>query len=76
MKVRYRKRRLVRRVSTSHELLAKAQQVLGGREEAEDWFYRAAIGLGSRRPVDVAATLEGAAIVRTLLNRMERNVYA
>ena len=75
MKLRHRKGRLIAQWSVYHELLAKAQRVLGARKEAEEWLGRPAIALNSRCPRDVTATPEGAAIVRTLLDRLEQNVY-
>lgn len=58
------------------EILAKAEQVLGTREEAEQWLSRPALGLDSRRPIDLMATAQGAELVKTLLEQMEYGVYA
>lgn len=58
------------------EILAKAEEVLGTREEAEQWLSRPAIGLDSRRPIDLMATPQGADLVKTLLEQMEHGVYA
>ncbi len=58
------------------EILAMAEDVLGSREEAEQWLVRQAIGLDARRPIDLMATPQGAELVKTLLTRMEYGVYA
>ncbi len=75
MKNRHRKHRLKTRNSVLHQLLAKAQQVIGTREDAIEWFSQPAIGLNSRRPVELAVTADGASTVRTRLERMEHGVY-
>lgn len=64
------------RVWSMAEILAKAEDVLGTREEAEQWLSRPAIGLDSRRPIDLMATPQGADIVKTLLEQMAHGVYA
>jgi putative toxin-antitoxin system antitoxin component (TIGR02293 family) len=64
------------RVWNLAEILARAQEVLGGREEAEQWLSRRAIGLDSRRPIDLMATQQGSDLVKTLLEQMEHGVYA
>lgn len=58
------------------EILAMAEDVLGSREEAEQWLTRPAIGLDARRPIDLMATPQGAELVKTLLTQMEFGVYA
>lgn len=64
------------RVWSMAEILAQAQEVLGTREEAEQWLSRPAIGLDSHRPIDLMATPQGADLVKTLLGQMEHGVYA
>lgn len=64
------------RVWNMAEILAKAEQVLGTREEAEQWLSRPALGLDSRRPIDLMASHQGAGLVKTLLEQMEYGVYA
>lgn len=64
------------RVWSMAAILAKAEEVLGTREEAELWLSRPAIGLDSRRPIDLMATPQGADLVKTLLEQMEHGVYA
>ncbi len=58
------------------EILAKAEEVLGTREEAEQWLSRPAMGLDSRRPIDLMASPQGADLVKTLLDQMDYGVYA
>lgn len=58
------------------EILAKAQEVLGTRAEAEQWLSQPAMGLDSRRPIELMATPQGADLVKTLLAQMEFGVYA
>lgn len=64
------------RVWSLAEVLTKATEVLGGKEEAEQWLAAPAIGLDSRRPIDLMATPQGAEMVRTLLDQMAYGVYA
>ena len=64
------------RVWSMAEILAKAQGVLGTREEAEEWLSRPAMALDSHRPIELMATPQGSELVRTLLERMEYGVYA
>ncbi|MEQ4616880.1 MAG: antitoxin Xre/MbcA/ParS toxin-binding domain-containing protein [Corticimicrobacter sp.] len=58
------------------DILAKAETVLGTREDAEQWLSHPAIGLDSHRPIELMSTPQGAALVRTLLEQMEQGVYA
>ena len=58
------------------EVLTKATEVLGGKEEAAPWLAAPAIGLDSRRPIDLMATPQGAEMVKTLLDQMAYGVYA
>lgn len=64
------------RVWSMAEILAKAEEVLGSREEAEQWLARPALGLDGRRPIDLMATPQGSDLVKTLLGQMEHGVYA
>lgn len=64
------------RVWNLAEVLTKAEEVLGTREAAEQWLARPAIGLNSRRPIDLMTTAQGAELVKTLLDQMEYGVYA
>ncbi len=58
------------------EILVSAEEVLGSREEAEEWLAKPALGLNSRRPIDLMSTPQGAELVKTLLTQMEYGVYA
>lgn len=64
------------RVWNLAEVLAKAEEVLGSREDAEHWLAAPAVGLNSRRPIDLMATPQGAELVKTLLDQMAHGVYA
>lgn len=64
------------RVWNLAEVLTKAEEVLGSREDAEQWMADPAIGLSSRRPIDLLATAHGAELVKTLLDQMAHGVYA
>lgn len=64
------------RVWNLAEVLAKADEVLGSREDAEHWLAAPAIGLDARRPIDLMDTPQGAELVKTLLDRMAHGVYA
>ena len=57
------------------EILAKATEVLGGQEAAEQWLDTPAIALNRHRPLDLLATPAGVAMVEDLLERMDHGVY-
>ena len=57
------------------EILAKATEVLGSQEDAEDWLKRPAMALDQRRPLDLLASPAGAQLVEDLLIRMKYGVY-
>jgi putative toxin-antitoxin system antitoxin component (TIGR02293 family) len=57
------------------EILAKATDVLGSREAAEQWLERPAIGLNQRRPIDLLATPAGVEMVESFLERLDYGVY-
>ncbi|TFV36163.1 type II RES/Xre toxin-antitoxin system antitoxin [Bradyrhizobium niftali] len=58
------------------EILAKATDVFGSQEEAEQWLERPAIGLDQRRPIDLLATPAGIGLVEQYLTRLAYGVYA
>ncbi|QOZ24148.1 antitoxin Xre/MbcA/ParS toxin-binding domain-containing protein [Bradyrhizobium sp. CCBAU 51753] len=58
------------------EILAKATDVFGSQEEAEQWLGRPAIGLDQRRPIDLLATPAGIELVEQYLTRLAYGVYA
>ncbi|UEM21565.1 DUF2384 domain-containing protein [Skermanella mucosa] len=57
------------------EILAKATEVFGSQEEAEQWLDRPATGLDQRRPIDLLATPAGVEMVQDFLHRLEYGVY-
>jgi putative toxin-antitoxin system antitoxin component (TIGR02293 family) len=57
------------------EILAKATDVFGTRQEAEQWLERPAIGLNQRRPIDLLATPAGVELVESFLDRLDYGVY-
>ena len=57
------------------EILAKATEVLGSQDEAEQWLERPAIGLDQRRPIDLLETPAGVELVEDFLGRLEYGVY-
>ncbi len=62
-------------VPVHDEILSRATMVLGSREAAKRWLQRPAIGLGNRRPIDLLAAPDQAALVDDLLTRIEYGVY-
>lgn len=56
-------------------LLAKATEVLGTREAAEEWFNRPAMALEYKRPAEMLTTIPGAEAVERLLWQLEYGVY-
>lgn len=63
------------RVWAMADVVSKAKEVLGSLEEAERWLTSPAIGLNSKRPIDLMGTMPGAEVVKNLLERMEYGVY-
>lgn len=57
------------------EILAKATEVLGSQEEAEDWLERPAMALNQQRPIDLLGTPAGSKLVEQLLGRIQYGVY-
>jgi putative toxin-antitoxin system antitoxin component (TIGR02293 family) len=58
------------------ETLAKATDVFGGKEQAEAWMSKAAMGLDGQRPIDLLQTIQGAEVVNDFLTRLEYGVYS
>jgi len=58
------------------ETLAKATEVFGSKEAAEQWMSRPAIGLDRQRPIDLLLTVQGAELVSDFLTRVEYGVYS
>jgi putative toxin-antitoxin system antitoxin component (TIGR02293 family) len=63
------------RAWTLAEILGRATDVFGSREEALDWLRRPALALDDRRPVDLLRTPAGAEAVSDHLTRLEYGVY-
>lgn len=58
------------------EILGRAIEILGSKEEAEAWMNKPAIGLEQRKPIDLLATAAGIEAVEDYLTRIEYGVYA
>ena len=58
------------------QILPQAAAVFGGREPAEAWMSRPAMGLDGQRPLDCLHTEEGAQVVRDFLVRLDYCVYS
>ena len=58
------------------EILGRAAEIFGSKEEAEAWMNQPAIGLDQRRPIDLMATAAGTEAVEDYLTRIEYGVYA
>ncbi len=57
------------------EVLRQAEEVFGGREAADKWLNKPALGLEGRRPIDLLSSPEGCELVYTFLVRIEYGVY-
>lgn len=57
------------------EVLAKAIEVFGSQDDAEEWLQKPALALDGRTPVELLETTAGAEMVETLLTRIDYGVY-
>lgn len=57
------------------EILARATEVFGSKEEAEKWLERPAIGLDRRRPIDLLGTPAGVELIENFLTQLDYGVY-
>jgi putative toxin-antitoxin system antitoxin component (TIGR02293 family) len=57
------------------KILAKATEIFGGQERAEQWLDSPAAALDRRKPIDLLTTHEGVGLVEALLTRLEYGVY-
>lgn len=57
-------------------ITSQAIDVLGSQEAAERWLSSPALGLDGRKPIDLLQSTEGTDLVKTLLTRMDYDVYA
>ncbi|SEJ43491.1 putative toxin-antitoxin system antitoxin component, TIGR02293 family [Azotobacter beijerinckii] len=58
------------------EVLSKAEEVLGDRQEAAKWMVTPAMGLEGRAPIDLLTTQVGFELVEDFLTRMQYGVYS
>jgi putative toxin-antitoxin system antitoxin component (TIGR02293 family) len=56
-------------------VIEQAIEVLRSQEAAEAWLERPAIALDRNRPMDLLETFEGTELVKTLLQRMDYEIY-
>lgn len=56
-------------------VLAKAEDVLGSRQRAEEWMLSPAMALENRRPIELLTTHVGAQLVDEVIERMRYGVY-
>lgn len=56
-------------------IAAKAVEVFGSKEDAEQWLRSPAMGLDGRRPIDLLESPEGKQLVEDFLSRLEFGVY-
>ncbi len=57
-------------------VVREATSVFGDGQAAIAWMTSPAMGLDQRRPIDLLATAQGAAIVEDFLNRTDKVVYS
>lgn len=57
-------------------ILARAENVLGNRDNAMEWLRSRPIALGGAMPLDLLETEEGAQKVEDLLGRIEHGVVS
>jgi putative toxin-antitoxin system antitoxin component (TIGR02293 family) len=58
------------------ETLAKASEVFGSQEKAEEWLNKPAMGLDGQRPIELLQTVQGTELVNDFLTRLEYGVYS
>ncbi|WP_207462074.1 antitoxin Xre/MbcA/ParS toxin-binding domain-containing protein [Azospirillum sp. SYSU D00513] len=56
-------------------MLARATELFGSQEEAEEWLDRPAMGLNKNRPLHLLATPAGVEMVKDFLTRLEYGAY-
>ena len=57
------------------EIMAKAEDVLGGHARAVEWMLKPAMSLENRKPIDLLSTSVGAQLVDDVIERMRHGVY-
>lgn len=60
---------------TKKEIIEKASEVFGSREDAMAWLDRPAMALEQRSPASLLRTAAGRRLVGTLLLQLEHGVY-
>lgn len=58
------------------ETLAKASEVFGTQEKAEEWLNKPAMGLNDQRPIELLQTVQGTELVTDFLTRLDYGVYS
>lgn len=58
------------------ETLARAEDLLGTKQDAERWIMEKAMGLDNARPIDLLRTAQGANLVTQFLKRLKYGVYS
>lgn len=56
-------------------LLARATEVFGDPEEAENWILRPSIGLNNQRPIDLLRSSPGITATKQLLLQIDHGTY-
>lgn len=62
-------------MTSKREIVEKATEVFGSRDEALRWLNRPAMALDQRAPMSMMQTYEGRLRVKTLLTQLEYCVY-
>lgn len=62
-------------MTSEQEIVEKATEVFGSRDEALRWLNRPAMALDQRAPMSMIRTYEGRLRVKTLLTQLEYCVY-
>ena len=57
------------------EIVAKATELFGSQQEAEEWLQRPAMSLDHRRPIELLATQAGRELVEDFLTRLKFGAY-
>lgn len=58
------------------ETLAKASDVFGSQDKAEEWLNKPAMGLDGQRPIELLQTVQGTELVTDFLTRLDYGVYS
>jgi putative toxin-antitoxin system antitoxin component (TIGR02293 family) len=62
-------------MTSEQEIIEKAAEVFGSRDEALRWLNRPAMALDQTAPMSMMQTYEGRLRVKTLLTQLEYCVY-